>query len=140
MREITRLMINEFKIMDLGYDFMGYKLVNESDVSFHHYLIARRDCKRLGLGEGYTYQNGVILNAKTSHPELHLVESKEEKLFYYITSEFLDMKNKGYLDIENLKRVQEILLEFEHKYRNATDSKGKELIKRKYIEGKVKLI
>ena len=87
MREVTRLMINDFKIMELGCDFAGYKLVNESDVSFHHYLIARRDCKKLGLGEGYTYQNGVILNAKTSHPELHLIESKEEKLFYYIKSQ-----------------------------------------------------
>ena len=140
MREVTKLMINDFRIMKLGYDFAGYKLVNRNDVSYHHYLVAKRDCKAMGLGEGYTYENGVILNARTSHPELHLVESKEEKLFYYITSEFLDMKNKGYLDIENLKRIQEILLEFEHKYRNATDRKGKRLIKREYIEGKVKLI
>lgn len=140
MKEITKIMVKDFRIMKLGYDFMGYKLVNRNDVSYHHYLVARRDCKAMGLVEGYTYENGVILNARTSHLELHLVESKEEKLFYYITSEFLDMKNKGYLDIENLKRIQEILLEFEHKYRNATDRKGKRLIKREYIEGKVKLI
>ena len=140
MREVTKLLVNDFKIKELGYDFAGYKLVNRNDISFHHYLTARRDCRRVGLGDGYIYENGVILNCKTSHPELHLVESKEERLFYYITSEFLDMKNKGYLDIENLRRVQEILLEFEHKYRNATDKKGKKLIKREYIEGKAKLI
>lgn len=26
MREVTKLMINEFKIKKLGYDFMGYSL------------------------------------------------------------------------------------------------------------------
>jgi len=31
MKDVTKLMINEFKIKELGYDFMGYEL-QKSDI------------------------------------------------------------------------------------------------------------
>lgn len=140
MREITKIMIEKYRLKKLKYDMMGYMFKRTQDLSFHHTIISHKDCKELGLGEGYWEWNEVILNAKTSHPELHLVEAKEEKMFQYITSEFIDMKIKEYLDIQNIKRIQEILLEFEYKYRNATDRKGRLLIKKEYIEGKANII
>lgn len=67
MKEITKQMIKKFKIMKLGYDFMGYKVDRKESLSFHHLIIAHRDCKLFGLGEGYLYWNGAILRQNTSH-------------------------------------------------------------------------
>ena len=88
MKEVTKLLINDFKIRQLNYDFMGYSLQRGDIYTFHHFLIANRE------NGPYAYWNGVILCGKTSHPYLHLIESKDEERFYDITSEFLDMKNK----------------------------------------------
>ena len=71
MREITREMIKEYRLMKLGYDFMGYEIKNKQDLSFHHLIVPRRNCKALGLGEGYLKRNGSILNQNTSHDYLH---------------------------------------------------------------------
>ena len=45
MREITREMIKEYRLMKLGYDFMGYEIKNKQDLSFHHLIVPRRNCK-----------------------------------------------------------------------------------------------
>lgn len=43
MARITNIMIREFKISELGYDFMGYSL-NKGDIyTYHHLLIPRRN-------------------------------------------------------------------------------------------------
>ena len=34
MKEVTKLMINEFKIKQLGYDFMGYTLQKNDIYTF----------------------------------------------------------------------------------------------------------
>lgn len=132
MKEVTKLLINDFKIKELGYDFMGYSLQKGDNYTFHHYLIANRD------GGPYEYWNGVILCGKTSHPYLHLIERKDEDRFYAITSEFIDMKNKGYLDIENLRYINDILTGFEKEYSGKYSKKGKILIKEEYVK-RVKL-
>ena len=132
MKEVTKLLINDFKIKQLNYDFMGYYLQRGDIYTFHHFLIANRE------NGTYAYWNGVILCGKTSHPYLHLIESKDEERFYYITSEFLDMKNKGYLDIENLRYIDDILTSFEKEYCGKRSKKGKILIKEEYTK-RVKL-
>ena len=128
MKEVTRLLINDFKLKQLGYDFMSYSLQKGDIYTYHHYLVANRD------GGPYEYWNGVILCGKTSHPYLHLIESKDEDRFYDITSEFLDMKNKGYLDKENLIYIDDILTSFEREYCNKRSKKGKVLIKEEYTK------
>ena len=47
MKEITKIMINDFKIMKFGMDFMGYKVTRKEQLSFHHLIIAHKDCKTL---------------------------------------------------------------------------------------------
>ena len=42
MREITKLMIREFNIKRLGYDFMGFRL-NKGDIATYHHLIESKD-------------------------------------------------------------------------------------------------
>lgn len=126
MREVTKLLINKYKIEELGYDFMGYSLQKNDIYTFHHLIIPKRD------GGEYEEWNGVILCGLTSHPYLHLIESKDHTLFHYITLEMIDMKYKGYLDIVNLKRINEILKEFENEYSDKRTRKGKLLIKEEY--------
>ena len=139
MKEITKIMINDFKIMKLGYDFLGYKVNRKQDLSFHHLIIQRRHCKEAGLGEGYLYWNGAILRQNTSHDYLHLIENIDPDIFYELTSEMIDENIKGRLDIDNLKRIHDLLLYFEREHDHDTSKKGKLLIKREFVTGRVNL-
>ena len=139
MKEITKIMVNDFKIMKLGYDFLGYKVNRKQDLSFHHLIIQRRHCKEAGLGEGYLYWNGAILRQNTSHDYLHLIENIDPDIFYELTSEMIDENIKGRLDIDNLKRIHDLLLYFEREHDHDTSKKGKLLIKREFVTGRVNL-
>ena len=134
MREITKLMIKQFRIMKLGYDFMGYKVDKKSSLSFHHLIVPRRLCSQNGLGEGYLWWNGAILRQDTSHDYLHLIEAKDYDIFLAITSEMIDENIKGYLDIDNLKKINELLKIFEREYCSDRSKKGKLLIKDSYLK------
>lgn len=137
MREVTKLMVNDFKIMKLGYDFLGYKVNRKQDLSYHHLIIPRRHCKEAGLGEGYLYWNGAILRQNTSHDYLHIIENIDPEIFYELTSEMIDENIKGRLDIDNLKRIHDLLLYFEREHDHDYTKKGKLLIKREFVEGRV---
>lgn len=126
MKLVTKLMINEFKIKELNYDFMGYKLQKNDIYTFHHLIIP--NCKNGPV----TRENGAILCGSTSHPYLHLIQSKENSLFCYITSEMIDMNIKGYLDVANIKRIHEVLQEYESKHSHDKNKKGKILLKEEY--------
>ena len=139
MKEITKIMINDFKIMKLGYDFLGYKVNRKQDLSYHHLIIPRRHCKGAGLGEGYLYWNGAILRQNTSHDYLHIIEKIDPDIFYELTSEMIDENIKGRLDIDNLKRIRDLLLYFEREHDHDTSKKGKLLIKREFVTGRVNL-
>ncbi len=126
MREVTKLMINEFKIKQLGYDFMGYSLQKGDIYTFHHLIIPNR------YGGPYARWNGAILCGRTSHPYLHLIEAKDYDMFCYLTSEMIDMNIKGFLDIKNLRNIDDVLTQFEREYSGARTRKGKVLIKEEY--------
>ena len=139
MKEITKIMVNDFKIMKLGMDFMVYHVNRKQDLSYHHLIIPRRHCKEAGLGEGYLYWNGAILRQNTSHDYLHLIENIDPDIFYELTSEMIDENIKGRLDIDNLKRIHDLLLYFEREHDHDTSKKGKLLIKREFVTGRVNL-
>ena len=139
MKEITKIMVNDFKIMKLGMDFMGYHVNRKQELSYHHLIIPRRHCKEAGLGEGYLYWNGAILRQNTSHDYLHLIENIDPDIFYELTSEMIDENIKGRLDIDNLKRIHDLLLYFEREHDHDTSKKGKLLIKREFVTGRVNL-
>ena len=139
MREVTKLMIKDFKIMKLGYDFMGYKVNRTKDLSFHHLIIQHRESKTYGIGEGYLYWNGAILRQDTSHAYVHVIEKIDPDIFYELTSEMIDENIKGRLDIDNLKRIHDLLLYFEREHDHDTSKKGKLLIKREFVTGRVNL-
>lgn len=133
MREITKEMIDYYKIMKLGYDFMGYPVYQKNKLSYHHLIIPRRQSKEAGIGEGYLWWNGAILNQSTSHEYLHLIEAKDFDMFSAITSEMIDENVKGYLDMENLRNILDILHCFEREHCSDRGKKGNYLIKDEYL-------
>ena len=137
MKQITNQMIKDFKIMELGYDFAGYKVKNKKDLSFHHMIISHKESKSAGIGEGYLYWNGAILVQKTSHDYFHIINLVDPEIFYLITSELIDENIKCMVDIENLKRIRELLLYFESKHRYDRTKNGVLLLKREYITERI---
>ena len=57
--------------------------------------------------------------------------------FLRITAEMVEENLKGKLDIDNLKRIRELLLYFEDKYEKETNSKGQLILKRKFITKRI---
>lgn len=104
---------------------MGYELKRPS---FHHLIVPRR------LGGLESVENGAVLDGKTSHPYLHIVEGRDYDMFLDITSEIVDEKIKGYLDIKNLRRISEILKSFEKEHSSDMTCKGRCLIKEEFIK------
>lgn len=133
MREITKEMIDHYKIMKLGFDFMGFPVYQKNKLSFHHLIVPHRYSKEAGIGEGYIWWNGAILNQSTSHEYLHLIESKDFDMFSTITSEMIDENIKGYLDMDNLKRILDVLHCFEREHCSDRGKKGNCLIKDEYL-------
>ena len=126
MKHVTKMMINEFKIQELGYDFMGYHL-NQGDIyTFHHLIVPNRN------GGAYARWNGSILCGKSSHPYLHLIESKDYDMFCAISSEMVDQNIKGRLDPENIRYIHDILTQFEKEHCSDRSKKGNMLIKEVY--------
>lgn len=139
MRPVTTEMIKEFEIKKLGYDFMGYTFENINQLSFHHLVVPKRNCKAEGLGDGYIFWNGAILRQNTAHDYLHTIERIDRELFLRITKYMIEENNNRKIDIDNLKRIREILLMFEDKYKDGKNSNGKPLIKRKFITDRISL-
>ena len=139
MKNIMEQMTKDFKIMKLGFDFMGYKVDKKQSLSFHHLIIPHRESKNYGIGDGYLYWNGAILKQNTSHDYLHVIERIDEEIFYLITSEMIDENIKGRIDIDNLKRIHDLLLYFEREHDHDTSKKGKLLIKREFVTGRVNI-
>lgn len=126
MKQIVKDMIKIYKINELGFDFCGYSLQKGDIYTYHHNIIARRN------GGSETINNGAILCGKSSHPYLHIIESKDIDRFNAITSELIDENVKGYLDQENLLAIDDILNSFEREYSGTYTKKGKPLIKEEY--------
>lgn len=128
MKEITKLMIKKYALMKLKYDFMGYSFQASNQLSYHHLIIPRRN------GGPMTLENGAILRQNTSHDYLHTIERVDYDMFVALTSEMIDENIKGYLDMENLKAIDDILNCFEREYCSLRTKKGKPLIKEEYTK------
>lgn len=138
MKEITKIMIEKYRLKKLKYDMMGYMFKRTQDLSFHHTIISHRDCKEMGLGEGYWEWNGSILVQKTSHDFLHVVENYDYDRFLAITSELIDENIKEYVDKANLIAINDILTGFEREYCGKRTKKGNLLIKEEYTRRLIK--
>lgn len=120
-------MIKEFKIYELGYDFLGYKLNKDDILTYHHLIIPKKEHGKI------TRENGAIIQ-RIPHDYLHLIQSKDEDIFYYLTSEMIDMNIKGFLDSCNIRNINDVLCQFEREHCSDRSKKGKLLIKEEYTK------
>ena len=127
MKYITKLMIEKYNLKNI--DMMGYRF-NKNNASYHHLIIPRR------MGGEESIENGAILNGKTSHPYLHIVEGIDIDMFISITQEIIEEKALGRLDKECLERIDDILNQFEKEHSGKRTSKGKALIKPEFVYGR----
>nr|DAE35548.1 MAG TPA: hypothetical protein [Caudoviricetes sp.] len=118
--------------MKLGYDFAGYGVKKKQDLSFHHTIIAHKDSKIYGIGEGYLYWNGAILVQNTSHNYIHTIQNIDEEIYYLINSELIDENIKGKIDIENLIKIHDLLTYFEREHCSDRTKKGNPIIREEY--------
>lgn len=123
MKEITKLMVNLYHIKKVGYDFMGYSFVSPTDLSYHH-LILEKD-----KGGEETVENGAILVRKTAHDYVHVIEKFDKEIFSKVREEMIKEKEKGFIDIENIKRINDLLLMFEEKHKEDTFKDGNLIIR-----------
>lgn len=127
MKEITNLMIREYKLKNI--DFMGYRF-SRNEASFHHLLIPRR------MGGKEEIGNGAILNRRSSHPYIHIIEGRDYDMYREITEEMLKENMLGRLDVSCLRRIDDILSCFEREHSSDRTAKGRCLIREEYIRGR----
>lgn len=133
MREVTKIMIKKYNLNKLKYDFMGYTFESNRELSFHHLIIPKKDCK-YKPNKGFEIWNGAILVQDTAHEYLHKIQCYDEERFMAITLEMIDENLKGYLDIENLKAIRDVLKSFEKEYLGVRNKNGNEIIKEEYLK------
>lgn len=124
MKEITREMLKIYNPVS-NLDWMNYKLV-KGQVSYHHIL-------KHSDGGKKTIHNGALLMPH-SHNYLHIIECKEIKIYEMINKLFKIINTQLHEpNMEQREIIEYLLLEFEDKHRNDLNSKGKILIKDKYL-------
>lgn len=132
-KSVREEMISLYQLKRLGFDFMGYTFSNKGQLSYHHLIVPRR------FGGKATIENGSILRQNTSHDYLHKIELTDREIFELITNRMIEMNRNGKLDVENLRIIRNLLLYFEREHDHDTLNSGKLLIKREYIENRIKL-
>ena len=128
MKRITKKMIKIYRLKHIGVDFMGYSLQRGGMATFHHIIKKEH-------GGSETISNGAVLMGETSHPYLHLIESKDLDIYIYISKILKEINKQGiYPSKKQLLAINDVLKGFEREYSGSTNRKGKILIKERYIE------
>lgn len=131
MREVTKLMIKKYALNKLKYDFMGYTFERTNELTFHHLIVPKKDCKGMEAG-GYLDWNGSLL-VFDSHEYLHRIQTYDDDRFQAITFEMIDENTKGHLDMDNLRAINDVLESFEREYLGKRTKSGNEIIKEEYL-------
>ena len=129
MKDVVKRMITNFRIVELGYDFMGYDVNRVESLSFHHLIVPHKDCSELGIQGGFEEWNGALLVRETGHDYLHIIEKYNFNIFLDITGELVDQNLKGRLDPNNIKLINLLLNDFEKEWDGEIGYNGKPLIR-----------
>lgn len=124
MREMLKEMLKIYTPLT-NLDWMNYKLI-KSQITFHH---IRKQCD----GGKRKITNGALLMPH-SHEYLHIIEYKDIKTYEMINKLFKIINTQLHEpDLEQRNIIEYLLLEFEEKHKKDLNSKGKILIKDKYL-------
>lgn len=130
MSRLRERLYKDYNLEQLGYDFMGYEFSSKKELSTHH-IIPRHS------GGETKKKNLCVLNRFTSHNYIHLIEDYDYKVFLQISSSLLKQVQQGKIDIEEIKRITDLLQFFEFKFRDEEDRHGDRLIKLEYKEKRI---
>ena len=111
VKNIINVMVNMYGIKEYGLDFMGFRVNNIKDLSYHHLIISKEK------GGKETVENGAIL-IKPAHKYLHFIENNNKSIFKKITDQMIIENRKGVIDLDNLVIIDRLLLEFEEEQKN----------------------
>lgn len=125
MSRLRERLYKDYKLEELGYDFLGYTFNSKKELSTHH-IIPRHS------GGETKKKNLCVLNRITSHNYIHLIEDYDYKVFLQISGSLLKQVQQGKIDLEEIKKITELLEFFEHKYKDAEDRHGELLIRPEY--------
>lgn len=125
MNKITKEMLKIYKPYS-ELDWLNYKIIKK-DVTFHHII------KREDGGKG-TIENGALI-MPVAHQYLHLIEYKDIDTYIAI-NKFFKFINQQHHEptLEQREMIEYLLTEFEKEHKWDKGSKGKLLIKKKYLE------
>lgn len=125
MKPITKEMLTIYKPLS-NLDWMNYKLV-ESKLTNHH-IIKREDGGTLKI-------HNIALLMPIAHSYLHVIEYKDIKTYDAINKIFRYINNQRQEPTQEQRELIEyLLLEFEQEHIEDKNSKGKQLIRKPYLE------
>lgn len=126
MKQVTKEMLKIYKPIS-NLDWLNYRIVRKSDLTFHH---IQKRCD----GGKEVIENGALL-LSTPHQYLHLIEYRDKETYIAINKIFEYINQQRYEPTEEQRLMIEYLLRsFEDKHIGDKSSKGKSLIKHKYLE------
>ena len=126
MKNITREMLKIYKPIS-SLDWLNYKIVRKSDMTFHHILKKQH-------GGKLEMANGALL-MPVAHQYLHIIESADIDTYITINKIFGFINQQGYEPTAEQREIIEFLLrQFESEHKADSNSKGKRLIKREYLK------
>ena len=120
MNSINKLVIKQYNILKVGFDFMGYRVTDRSQISIHHFV------KRENGGKDEISNCSAIM--RIPHDYLHIIEEIERSKYIVINEQMMIENRLGKLDIDCMRRIDEILCEFEDKHSDDCTKSGKLLI------------
>lgn len=125
MKPITKEMLTIYKPLS-NLDWMNYKLV-ENKLTNHH-IIKREDGGTLKI-------HNIALLMPIAHSYLHVIEYKDIKTYDAINKIFRYINNQRTEPTQEQRELIEyLLLEFEQEHKEDKNSKGKQLIRKPYLE------
>ena len=130
MSRLRERLFKDYKLEQLGYDFMGYKFESKKELSTHHILPKHSGGKT-------DKKNLCVLNRFTSHNYIHLIEDMDYKVFLEISKYLMEQVIKGEISTDQLLRINDALEFFEFKFRDEEDRHGDKLIKPEYKEKRI---
>mgnify|MGYP003304284946 CR=1 FL=1 len=125
MSRLRERLYKEYKLEELGYDFLGYTFESKKELSTHH-IMPRH------IGGKTEKKNLCVLNRYTSHNYIHLIEDTDYNIFLRISSYLAEQVKKGEISRDELLRINDLLEAFERKYKDEESRNGSLIIKEEY--------
>lgn len=126
MNNITREMLKIY-VPYSNLDWLNYKIVRKADFTYHH---IQKKCD----GGKKTLENGALL-LPIPHQYLHLIEFRDIDIYKMLNKVFKIVNEQQHEPTKDQREIVEYLLQdFEYHHKWDKSSKGKLLIKHKYLE------